>query len=115
MRPTYPLIGAYLEPQEPESTVVRLRSASGRIRTYDLGEFSDHDVTLTHSMIKKPTVDEVMDFWRANRGGLFNVEDGLGESWVGAFAGRPHRVHKGGPWYDLIVQLVRYNPVEGGL
>lgn len=115
MRPTYPLIGAYIEPQEPEPTVVRQRATSGRIRTYDLGSYSDHEVTLTHSMIKSPTVAEVMAFWRENTGRMFNIEDGLGESWVAGFLGRPHRIHQGGPWYDLIVKVVRYDPTEGGL
>jgi hypothetical protein len=104
-----------LEPSEPETTVTVRRSASGRIRTYDLGSFSDSPVVLTHSLIKQPEIDAVIDFWRANRGQLFNVEDHLGDYWVAAFLGKPQKVHVDGLWYDLIVKLVRYDPAEGGL
>jgi len=116
MRPTYPLTCFLLEPaDEEQSTVFVRRGANGRIRTYDLGGYSDHFVTLTHSLVKRPVVEEVMQFWRANRGLLFNVQDEMGDHWVGAFTARPRKFHIDGPWYDVIVKLVRYEPSEGGL
>lgn len=115
MRPTYPLTRFLLEPSQGDSSVVQRRSDSGRVRTYDLGVYTDHAVTLTHSLLRSAVVEEVMDFWRANRGQLINVESDMGEYWVGAFLARPRREHVDGHWWNLVVEMMRYAPEEGGL
>ena len=117
MRPTYPLTCALIEEEEPEQSVVVRRARNGRIRIYDLGEFSDQRATFTHFMIDRGTVEYVMDFWRANRNSLFNINTELGDQLVAAFAGKPQKVREQdhGPWYNLVVKLVLYDPAEGGL
>lgn len=116
MRPAYPLTQFLLEHEAAETTVVRRRAASGRIRTHDLGSFSDHAVKVTHCMIKWPQVELVMDLWRDNRGQLFDVFHAeMNQHWVGGFLGKPDPQHVEGPWYDLVVTMVRYDPREGGL
>ncbi|MEZ5571162.1 MAG: hypothetical protein R3E64_03985 [Halioglobus sp.] len=115
MRPTYPLTCFLLEPQAPESTVQVRRGASGRIRTYDLGTFSDAITTITHSAVKIETWNEVFEFWKANRGQLFNVIDHLGDHWIASFLGKPDKQHIDGIWYYVVVKVVRYDPREGGL
>lgn len=115
MRPTYPLTCFKLDASEPDSTVEVQRSASGRARVYDLGQYTDQPITLTHSLIRIADVALIEAFYRANRGQLFNLNTDLGDHWIAAFTAKPARTHEGGPWYTVLVSLMRYDPREGGL
>lgn len=115
MRPTYPLVCALIEPQEPEPVTLVKRAGNGRIRTYDLGSFTDYIARYTHSGVDQATVDKVKQFEKRNRGLQFNLENSMGQFLVASFHRRPWPVHIEGPLFDLHVEFVIYDPTEGGL